>query len=127
MTNDKAKRDKAGRLIAQRLFPLEGRICEEPGCTKPATHRHHIDFNPMNNRSWNIEVLCPKHHGMRHRGRRSSGGTRGYVRLRGFRADGSGQWQARMRISAGRQLEKTFRSFEAAEEWLAELAARLTP
>ena len=47
---------------AEKLFPIAGRECEEPDCTKPAVDRHHIDGNPWNNVLSNIAFLCRRHH-----------------------------------------------------------------
>lgn len=57
--NDASKNAKRGR--AQRLYAVGG-PCEFRGCTSASADRHHIDGNPGNNASENIELLCRRHH-----------------------------------------------------------------
>jgi transposase-like protein len=45
---------------AQRLYPLQGRVCE--GCGVAATERHHRDGNPTNNIPENIAFVCHRCH-----------------------------------------------------------------
>src|SRR5213596_795658 len=44
----------------QRMYPLDGVPCER--CGEPATDRHHIDDDPINNDRSNIEFLCHSCH-----------------------------------------------------------------
>lgn len=61
-----AATDHSKRRRAQRLYPLEGRICSEGGCDRPAVDRHHRNGDPGDNRPENVEALCRRHHRARH-------------------------------------------------------------
>lgn len=54
--------DQAGRLRAEKLYPL--RPCED--CGRPGTIRHHKDENPLNNTPENVSILCHRCHAKAH-------------------------------------------------------------
>lgn len=61
-----AANEHSKRARAQRKYPLDGVRCEEPGCDRPATDRHHKNEDPGDNRRANLELLCRRHHRGRH-------------------------------------------------------------
>lgn len=50
------------RKRAQRMFAIDGKVCEEEGCELPAQHRHHLNEDPGDNRLENIGFYCARHH-----------------------------------------------------------------
>jgi hypothetical protein len=55
-----------GRDEAERLYPLEGVICEKCGI-RSAEHRHHKNEDTFDNSRENIALLCEKCHWEEHR------------------------------------------------------------
>ena len=63
--------ESTGRAYAIRLYPILD-TCED--CNKvPATVRHHINENPLDNRRENVAFLCDACHGIAHRKESSYG------------------------------------------------------
>jgi hypothetical protein len=53
--------EHTARARARRRWPELG-CCEYPGCTSPATDRHHRDGDVWNNARANVCFLCGPHH-----------------------------------------------------------------
>lgn len=54
---------QTGRARAERMYSLEGKVCEVCGTTNYDTvERHHKNGNPLNNEPENIQFLCRYHH-----------------------------------------------------------------
>jgi thymidylate synthase ThyX len=61
---------QAGRLRANRMFSVDGRVCSFCGRTDKL-HRHHRDGNTLNNHDSNVEIICATcHQHEHHLGRR---------------------------------------------------------
>lgn len=58
----KDARPETQRERCQRMYPLDGVVCEHKGCEKPATDRHHVSGDTNDNRRENIQLLCRRHH-----------------------------------------------------------------
>jgi hypothetical protein len=61
--------DKAGRAIAERLFPdvMPCEVCGQTGFGRGVIDRHHRDGDRMNNAESNIAFLCRRDHVAAHR------------------------------------------------------------
>lgn len=61
--------DKAGRLRAEALYPIEEpcEVCGKTGKGRGVIDRHHRDSDRLNNDRSNIAFLCRRHHQAAHR------------------------------------------------------------
>lgn len=55
-----------GNARAQRMYPLDGVICEKCG-KRPAAERHHKDRDTYNNKRSNVDLLCKACHRAEHK------------------------------------------------------------
>ena len=88
-----------GHRRAHRRFKLD--LCER--CGKPATDRHHIDDNPLNNAPENIACLCRRCH-MTKDGRIAKMRERNRSEIARSRPRGKVNWTPEMRIAHGEKM-----------------------
>jgi hypothetical protein len=70
------------RTRAQKVLARDRCTCQVPGCSRPATHAHHVRFRSAggSDEEWNLVAICTAHH--------LHGVHAGYIRVNGTAPDG---------------------------------------
>jgi hypothetical protein len=84
--------------LPKRILARDRGFCQVPGCSRAATHAHHIDYRSAGgpDEPWNLISLCTAHH--------LHGVHLGYIRVSG-KAPHALRWQLGVRLGAAPLVE----------------------